>query len=719
MDSNSIHSDVGVLLSIQLQGFVKDYTDQQNQSSEELEVISIDCNNGVELKEKVWEVYQSKLANAAQLVDGVYVDENRPNIAEMENYIYMRRHRRSTPFGSNITPSTLLSLQNSAEPIEVHILKYSNVLKLKDHWISFKKECLDPPLTDRSGAISNETIHQYVNQLRNNHPELRGDFVNWAEWARWILNNNPPDRWEALARDRPPPNISNQFQVEILSNSNDKDFSLQILNEWKSRLDTKATAVKDIVEDDSVESVRCGLAVVKELKLEDFWENCSRWVSFEGGISIAHIVYREKKRENLNFDINQLSTWSSIAYCLILRLGDKYPFYFLDSNGNYCMAVNCYEWNYDEEKKLSMIFRDTSLFQEKWELFELNGGELNLDFTRLRRPIVTVMRIKQCRLILPSNSLKRLIQIMHETAENTPEDYCIPETHIDGMIEKRERSPRTFILRLKGEVSIPIHILDCLDDPSWPILADLDGAFLQTSLFASRTYFEDNFLHICHVLSGDAYERQLWREYFHQLQASAIITWKKGNKYKRSEQQLNKQNMCWQTLFGENMKPMCPYCGTKIINRDEFPTKTVQQAHILPAIWGDMNDKYWWNTVPTCCNMNQPRFRPAKAQTISNAEQNGQDLRIEHMFIALLNDQKQQLEQRQKRIRNIALCFFKKLLQEHDCPITTIGKCSLIGFTLGFYCISAEPLINSEWNFLFLSPEEVEDCWKLLPSSRS
>ncbi|KAJ3268498.1 hypothetical protein HDV01_002701 [Terramyces sp. JEL0728] len=198
------------LFSIQLQGYVKDYTNQQNRSSEELEVVSIDCNNGLELREKVWEAFEPKLVNGAKLVDGVFrIDENRPTSTEMDNYIYMRRHRRSTPFGTNIPPSTLQSLQNSAEPVEVHILKYSNVLKLKDHWNSFRKECLDPPLTDRSGAISNELVHEYVDRLRTNHPELSGDYVNWA---RWILNNNPPDRWDTLTRDGPPPNLSNQFR---------------------------------------------------------------------------------------------------------------------------------------------------------------------------------------------------------------------------------------------------------------------------------------------------------------------------------------------------------------------------------------------------------------------------------------------------------------------------------------------------------------------------
>ncbi|KAJ3318853.1 hypothetical protein HDV06_006974 [Boothiomyces sp. JEL0866] len=123
-----------------------------------------------------------------------------------------------------MSPSTLQSLQNSAEPVEVHILKYSNVLKLKDHWNSFRKECLD---SDRSDAISNELVRQYVNQLRANHPELRGDYIIWCEWARWILNNNPPDSWNTLARDGPPPNLSNQFRDKASTPANQPISSLR------------------------------------------------------------------------------------------------------------------------------------------------------------------------------------------------------------------------------------------------------------------------------------------------------------------------------------------------------------------------------------------------------------------------------------------------------------------------------------------------------------
>lgn len=77
------------------------------------------------------------------------------------------------------------------------------------------------------------------------------------------------------------------------------------------------------------------------------------------------------------------------------------------------------------------------------------------------------------------------------------------------------------------------------------------------------------------------------------------------------------------------------------------------------------------------------------------------------MLISLLN-------KNQKGLCSLVLKFFNHMLQHPCCELKTIGKSSLLGFTLGFYAIDAEPLVTDEWNFLFLSENEILKSWELL-----
>jgi hypothetical protein len=129
-------------------------------------------------------------------------------------------------------------------------------------------------------------------------------------------------------------------------------------------------------------------------------------------------------------------------------------------------------------------------------------------------------------------------------------------------------------------------------------------------------------------------------------------------------------------------------------------SKKYQQSHILPAVWGNQDDKYWWNCIPTCCNQRQ-----GKRKQHLTEDQVEKDTRSEHMFVALLE------KGRIEACRKIAHQFFKHLLTLGEIrPTDVIGADSLLGFTLGFYCIETNPDIHDIWDFLKLKENEIKDA---------
>lgn len=97
----------------------------------------------------------------------------------------------------------------------------------------------------------------------------------------------------------------------------------------------------------------------------------------------------------------------------------------------------------------------------------------------------------------------------------------------------------------------------------------------------------------------------------------------------------------------------CPYCGSiNQISWTKYNSGKLDRAHILPAVWGGFDDKFWWNCIPTCCNKQQPK-RP---RYLVKEE----DQRVEHMLIALVKTG------RQEQCRRIVYQMFKGLLKEND-----------------------------------------------------
>jgi len=297
-----------------------------------------------------------------------------------------------------------------------------------------------------------------------------------------------------------------------------------------------------------------------------------------------------------------------------------------------------------------------------------------------------------------------------EVARKTPNNYTMPKTNITGIridnIDNRE--PRILVLKIKGNKKIPVYMLDGSDDFKFPPLADFQTAFTYLSNATKGNNYVF-FQKLCHLLSGDAYERSLWRDFFHLLPSIMIREWKKNE----SSLEAQKKESCllsWNILFNEStVDCLCPYCHGKKMKLDDYPSKEIHRSHILPAVWGNIADKYWWNTIPTCCNTSQAN-KNSKDRIDQEDMKEGIDERIEHMFISLLH------EGFAGRVRKISYSFFKYFLENYDTPIKYIGKSSLIGFTLGFYGIDSEPLIDDRWNFLFLSNDEMKDCWNLLAS---
>lgn len=461
---------------------------------------------------------------------------------------------------------------------------------------------------------------------------------------------------------------------------------------------------------------------VSDLDHNEFWRQCSRWIAFEGGISLYHVLADQEKHWNIT-EVHQLGSWFQLskAFFDTLRFGIKGTSYFTDSDGNLCMRTHFQSAFYAEKLVRAFNSQDSpwsSGVLKEWRVYqrrvyqrrcEHKQSIARLGLNPFYYQDVAVTRFRPCTLAHPPSSVYGRIKAMLNVFDKDDDGECkslVKYSH-QMIITKKLPSPDK-----SSPAKDPVYILDFDDDPGVPILADIDAMCLQMRVDSNKdNFFKEHFFDLCHVLSGDAYERMMWRERYHQLEAEAIKEYK-ASPSTRKAQQAASSSKSWEVVFGSKTEARCPYCWENTIRKSDYPSESVHRAHIMPAIWGDLNDKHWWNTIPTCssCNQRQPKVRTSAANraSIVEADERGDDIRREHMLIAL------HLDGKHTRVRSIAFEFFKYMLRQPSCPITIIGRSSLLGFTLGFYAIDVEPLLVEDWGYLLLTPAEVIECWKLL-----
>jgi len=257
-----------------------------------------------------------------------------------------------------------------------------------------------------------------------------------------------------------------------------------------------------------------------------------------------------------------------------------------------------------------------------------------------------------------------------------------------------------------------------LYDPLTPRSATLAQLPFQLTKTVFRNWYPLRF-RFHDALSGDAVERQHWRQVFHTLQHEEI------NRNEMKEVRKHRfKTTAWRILFPEdipglNCQQRCPYCGKLGTTERPFtryqylhgkPRNHIHQSHIVPACWNNCDDKWWWNCIPTCCNLKQPN---------KFAKGGSHDL-VEHMLVSLVRCG----DEGEQRMRTIVLAMLKYLLSDHRFSALLppyIGTRSLQGFALGFYALLDDPDV-CRWDCLLLTASEVNDLRTLLqkdPAYRS
>jgi len=299
-------------------------------------------------------------------------------------------------------------------------------------------------------------------------------------------------------------------------------------------------------------------------------------------------------------------------------------------------------------------------------------------------------------------------------------------------------------------------ILDFLDDVSMPSCA---WARMRFQLHGEALWrFKQLSSGLQHALSGDEADIAAWSSLFTALVNTEIDTGK-GAKHLTNPQRDRAWKMrAWDILYPDTAQSAdevqtCHYCGERneMLTRNQYLDNTlvlkkneaaaiasasstspsnkegkkkatpmkqpIHQSHILPRQWGNIDDKYWWNCIPICCNLKQSRG--SKQQ--GGKEEADDSSRTEHMFMALLS------ERRIKAIRAISLKMYRAVLEhclKH--PNLTrllpevMGVHSLLGFVQGFYSLRLQPDLPDEnkkyhWDALLLTDFEVAEFRHMMP----
>jgi hypothetical protein len=163
--------DEELLYNVALKPYVKEYTSQQNRSSQILDVTTITASSLDDFKTKLWTHFSRYVHRAATIEeDNFGIEEDEPTTLDLDRFIVFKRNNRFTNPGQ-ITVAILHSMSSATQPTLTNVFKYSDKLVSKEHWTKFNQRVLQPAFQDRSGAAEDATFREIVDRLLARHSQ--------------------------------------------------------------------------------------------------------------------------------------------------------------------------------------------------------------------------------------------------------------------------------------------------------------------------------------------------------------------------------------------------------------------------------------------------------------------------------------------------------------------------------------------------------------------
>ncbi|KAJ1540254.1 hypothetical protein HK096_011163, partial [Nowakowskiella sp. JEL0078] len=192
----------------------------------------VNCNDVPSFQDALWVQYSPHLAELAECiteadkttyrcVEGSKMQEN------IKSYIYVvTSGKKNFIFANglisgkisgtiiqedNLQKWTKESLQLSATPYTIIILKYGLAIQNKDQFNAFSKCCFQPAQQDKSGNAIDEMHCQVIEQLKKMWgSQLSSKNITWRIWAGFILEL-PAHQHKRAIENPPPINVLNLF----------------------------------------------------------------------------------------------------------------------------------------------------------------------------------------------------------------------------------------------------------------------------------------------------------------------------------------------------------------------------------------------------------------------------------------------------------------------------------------------------------------------------
>lgn len=90
------------------------------------------------------------------------------------------------------------------QTVELLIYQYGQAVVTNKHLEAFKKACVRPSSTDRSGAAAESVLRDIVEKLQAQWGQtFRGEAIVWRMWATHVTKNLDRTTWDAAVSDPP------------------------------------------------------------------------------------------------------------------------------------------------------------------------------------------------------------------------------------------------------------------------------------------------------------------------------------------------------------------------------------------------------------------------------------------------------------------------------------------------------------------------------------